>query len=55
MKMLSMNARPVITVLGGTCCVPMAFRKIDSTTEILMKDYDSLVLQSPEAVARVLA
>ena len=30
-------ASPVITWLGGTCCVPMAVRRIDSTTATFTK------------------
>ena len=34
---VNMMAIPVITVVGGACCIPMAWRVIDSTTAIFTK------------------
>ncbi len=38
MYMVRIMARPVMTIFGGTCCVPMALRMRANTTAIFTKE-----------------
>src|SRR5438045_3366750 len=49
MKIVSTNASPVMIWFGGTCCVPIAFRKIESTTEIFTKDVSITTMKGASA------
>ena len=50
-KIVSTNASPVITWLGGTCWVPSAFLRMDNTTEIFTNEVNMITTNGASASA----
>src|SRR5579871_4870112 len=50
-KIVSTKASPVMIWFGGTCCVPSAFRTIESTTEIFTNEVSITTIKGANANA----